>query len=65
MARSISVEQKKKGRPATGISPLVGVRLSPALLSELDGWALREKLSRSEAMRRLVERGLKRRASDS
>ncbi|MFD1610862.1 CopG family transcriptional regulator [Sphingomonas tabacisoli] len=50
--------QKKRGRPATGESPRVPVRLSPETLARLDAFAEAESLSRSEAMRRLIERGL-------
>jgi hypothetical protein len=34
------------------------LRLSPALAAAIDAWAESAKVSRSEAMRRLVERGL-------
>ena len=64
MAKSISVIQKKKrGRPiTTGRGTLIGVRLLDEPLSVLDGWISRQKepdLSRPEAIRRLVELGLK------
>jgi hypothetical protein len=61
MAKSISVKRKKKGRPATGTDPLVGVRIPVELIAEIDAWAMPEQLTRSEAIRRLVELGLKRR----
>jgi hypothetical protein len=64
MAKSISViEKKKRGRPVTtGTGTLIGVRLLDDHLSALDGWISRQKepdLSRPEAIRRLVELGLK------
>jgi hypothetical protein len=64
MAKSISVIQKKKrGRPVTtGRGTLIGVRLLDTPLAALDGWISRQKepdLSRPEAIRRLVELGLK------
>jgi metal-responsive CopG/Arc/MetJ family transcriptional regulator len=38
---------------------MYGARLSDELVGQIDGWAKVEKLSRSEAIRRLVELGLK------
>ena len=35
-----------------------GVRLPEALRSKLDAWAHAEGITRSEAIRRLIERGL-------
>src|SRR5207248_3555603 len=51
---------KKRGRPATGINPVVGVRLPPELLDELDHWRARETniSGRPEAIRRLIEAAL-------
>ena len=37
---------------------MVGARLPPALIDQLDAWASRESIGRSEAMRRLLERAL-------
>jgi hypothetical protein len=58
MKNSIRVKPKKRGRPATGKDPLVGARLPPALIDQLDAWASRGSIGRSEAMRRLLERAL-------
>ena len=44
---------KKRGRPATGRDPMYGARLSNELVGQIDAWAKVEKLSLSEAMRRL------------
>jgi hypothetical protein len=59
---SISDSRKKRGRPkTTGEGQLVGVRILPDLLAQLDAWiAARShpKPSRPEAIRRLVELGL-------
>jgi len=38
---------------------MYGARLSDELVRKLDAWAKAEKISRSEAIRRLVELGLK------
>jgi hypothetical protein len=59
MTKSISVKRKKRGRPATGTDPLVGVRFPPETIKAIDDWAKREKAgSRSEAVRRMVEQSL-------
>jgi hypothetical protein len=61
MAQSISDNQKKpRGRPATGITPMVGVRLEPEFRAEIETWA-EEQEDRpvlAEAIRRLIRRGL-------
>ena len=59
MAKSIVAKQKRPGRPATGHDPMYGARLSDELVGQIDAWAKTEKISRSEAIRRLVELGLK------
>jgi len=58
---SIEVLPKKRGRPATGKDPVSAIRLSPELRAAIDKWAAKQKdaPSRSEAIRRLVEAGLK------
>jgi hypothetical protein len=63
MAKStISDNRKKKriGRPPVG-AILIGVRVPPAGVAELDAWIKKNEpdLSRPEAIRRLVEIGLK------
>jgi hypothetical protein len=62
MRKSIDVK-KRRGRPVTtGKGTLIGVRLLDEPLATLDVWIARQKeqyLSRPEAIRRLVELGLK------
>jgi len=60
MPKSISVRQKKRGpgRPPTGIRPIISIRLSQAEIGRLDRWAKAKGLSRSEAIRVLIDRGL-------
>ena len=59
MKPSIPVKRKKRGRPATGVDPLYGVRVPDALIQAIDQWAKENgSASRSEAIRRLVELGL-------
>jgi hypothetical protein len=59
MKKSIPVKPKR-GRPATGKDPFVGIRLPLELLDEIEKWGDQHgTASRSEAIRRLVELGLK------
>jgi hypothetical protein len=50
-----------RGRPATGISPSVGVRIPPTELALIDRWRAAQPgiPSRPEAIRQLVAIGLK------
>jgi hypothetical protein len=61
MSSSISDIKKRRGRPpkAGGVDPGVFVRLPAPALGKLDAWAAKQEVSRSEAIRRLVELGLK------
>jgi hypothetical protein len=60
MRKSIKVHLKKRrGRPATGKDPLVSARLAQELIDSVEAWASSNRASRSEAIRRLVELGLK------
>jgi hypothetical protein len=60
---SIRVVRKKRGRPATGETAVSAIRLSGELRAKIDAWAQQQPapMSRSEAIRTLVDRGLKRR----
>ena len=60
MAKSIKVEPKRRGRPATGKDPLMGFRASPTMRASVVRWAesQSDNPSLSEAIRRLVELGL-------
>lgn len=60
MAKSIKVQPKTRGRPATGKDPLMGFRASPAMRGSVVKWAENQpdSPSLSEAIRRLVELGL-------
>jgi hypothetical protein len=63
MAKSSAVLPKpnKGGRPATGRDPVTAIRLSEEFRVAVDKWAAKQddKPARSEAIRRLVELGLK------
>jgi hypothetical protein len=60
MVRKPEKPKKKTGRPATGKDPMIGLRLSPEKRREIEEWAARQpdKPSFSEAVRRLIDRGL-------
>jgi hypothetical protein len=60
MMKLIKVAPKKRrGRPATGKDSHVGARMPPALIAEIEAWSTANDTTRSEAIRRLVEIGLK------
>jgi hypothetical protein len=61
MKKSIKVTKKKRGRPATGRGTQVGERWHPAELAAIDRWIASsgEQMTRGQAIRRLVELGLK------
>ena len=61
MKKSIKVAPKKRpGRPSTGgRDPHVTIRMPQALIDGADAWATANDVGRSEAVRRLVELGLK------
>ena len=67
MKKSIMVAPKKRrGRPSTGgRDPHVSIRMPQALIEEADAWAAAGNVGRSEALRRLVELGLKAKAAKS
>jgi len=60
MAKAIPVLRKKPGPAPTGKTPVTSMRLAPELAARIDAWAARQKdaPSRSEAIRRLLERAL-------
>jgi hypothetical protein len=45
--------------PATGKDPLLTVREPEAIIQTIGDWAAKNEITRSEAVRRLVEFGLK------
>jgi hypothetical protein len=64
MIKSTRDNQKKsRGRPATGITPMAGVRLETSFRAEIEAWAAEQPDSPpfAEAMRRLIRIGLERR----
>jgi hypothetical protein len=61
MRRSISAKRKRGGRPATGHDPMVGLRMSKDTRAAIKKWAStqHDRPNFSEAVRRLIEIGLK------
>lgn len=61
MKEARAVKQKVMGRPATGIKPLMGFRADPEIRAAIVRWAENQPdtPTLSEAIRRLVELGLK------
>lgn len=58
MKRSKAPAAKKVGRPATGKDPLISARVPATLIEAIDRWARQSKMTRSQAVRRLLEWGL-------
>jgi Arc/MetJ-type ribon-helix-helix transcriptional regulator len=60
-SRAVLPKPNRGGRPASGRDPARTIRLSDEFLTKVDSWAGKQedKPSRSEAIRRLVELGLK------
>jgi hypothetical protein len=55
-----TVHKKRMGRPpGVKYAGTIPARFEIPTMEALDGWAVKHKLSRSEAIRRLVELGLK------
>jgi len=60
MKKSIPVNKKSRGRPKRpgGVDPVSAVRLPEDITANVDSWGASQGVSRSEAIRRLVELGL-------
>jgi metal-responsive CopG/Arc/MetJ family transcriptional regulator len=63
MAKKVASARKGPGRPVKiGATAFVGSKFPPALVKEIDQWAAKNgDIGRSEAMRQLIELGLKQR----
>jgi hypothetical protein len=53
--------KRKMGRPATGRDPMLGGRVPAEIIAAVDAYAAKAGINRSDAMRRLLEAGLKQR----
>ena len=58
--KRLSAKQKKRGRPATGVRPMIGLRLSKPDIARVDRWASQHDVTRSDAIRTLINLALKR-----
>lgn len=58
MTSTVNDNKKPRGRPATGKGQLIGVRLQPDQLKELDEWIVSEGKghTRPEAIRDILKR---------
>jgi hypothetical protein len=61
------IARRKPGRPATGHDPFIGFRFPAEKIAAIDAWAARQpdKPTRAEALRRLIDLGMKAGASRS
>ena len=55
----LSFVDRGRGRPATGRDRVIAIRLSDELRGAVDQWAVAQKITRSKAIRVLIEQGLK------
>ena len=51
--------KRRPGRPATGVDPLISLRLPAEMILALNHQAITDNVSRSEIVRRFCELGLK------
>jgi predicted DNA-binding protein len=58
MSRIFVKRKKKRGRPATGQDPVIGLRLSKEDTARLDKWAKAHGYTRSQAIRTILEERL-------
>jgi hypothetical protein len=59
MAESIKVQHKRPGRPPTGKDPFLTVRAPQEIIDAVDTWATKNGVTRSSAVRQLLQLGLK------
>jgi hypothetical protein len=52
--------RRKRGRPATGADPILGVRVPLKIIRQIDGLAEALSIDRSQTVRRLLVTGLER-----
>ncbi len=52
-----SVAQKRRGRPATGWTPIIALRLPAEEIQSIDQFAAEQKITRSNALRLLLREG--------
>ena len=57
-SKSAKPKKRKRGRPATGRDPMIGLRLPKNDIARLDKQATKMGCTRSEAIRRAIEQWL-------
>ena len=58
-----AAEPRKRAPKGRGQEPIVGTRMSPEMIEQIDAWATSQSLTRSEAIRQLIAESLKRKLS--
>lgn len=58
MSKSINGNQKKRGRPKTGERSHIAARVTDDEAHAIDAWAEDNGVTRAEAIRRLIAKGL-------
>jgi hypothetical protein len=59
MPRPAKIMPGKRAPRGTGKEPMVTARFPQGLIDQVEAWAKHQKTSRSDAIRRLVEAGLR------
>jgi hypothetical protein len=60
--RAVATDRVRKRRPrGSDPYPIIPVRVPPEVVAAIDSWAAKADKTRSEAIRLLIEAGLKRR----
>jgi hypothetical protein len=47
-------KKRRRGRPPTGVRPMIGLRLSADETARVDGWGERHGMNRSDAIRAMI-----------
>jgi hypothetical protein len=58
-SRISAKRKKKRGRPATGMDPMIGLRLPKDEIAKLDKWAKANGYTRSQAIRAAIAQATK------
>jgi hypothetical protein len=58
MPHPIATPPRRRGRPRSGVDPIVGTRFPAETISRIDAWARARAMDRSKGLRALVEIGL-------
>jgi hypothetical protein len=66
MKKSISAKQKKRGRgrPATGVTPMVGLRMPPEMRAQVEKLARKDGITLSKAILQIIEKHLPQRGQE-